>query len=38
VRDLTDYDRAFGLIDRGLIDSDRTDGPADGPADGEEVA
>ncbi len=33
VRDLADYDRAFGLIDGGLTDG----GPADS-ADGEEVA
>jgi hypothetical protein len=33
VRDLTDYDRAFGLIDGGLTDG----APADS-SDGEEVA
>ena len=38
VRDLADYDRAFGLIDGGLTDGGLTDGgPADS-ADGEEVA
>ncbi len=36
VRDLTEYDRAFGLIDGGLTD-DAADGTADS-ADGEEVA
>ena len=33
-RDLADYDRAFGLINGGLIDG----GQSDRPVDGEEVA
>ena len=37
VRDLADYDRAFGLIDGGLSDLPASE-PGDGPADGEEVA